>query len=172
MAWTFIVMALAAIAMVLIARNLGVRKGAAEATTWKLKARDPMNSTERKMFWRLQEALPEHVILAQVALSQLLEKPSNQGLWNKVDRKVLDFVICDANLRVIAIIETDGPHHRHSKQRKRDADKAAALDAAGYRLLRFKTEQLPTGAEVRSALGIDLYPTPDRAQAPVQSLPA
>ena len=127
---------------------------------WRVEARDFMNTTERRFFRRLEEALPGHTILAQVALSQLFKRPparKGYGSWNKIDRKVLDFVICDADLKIVACVEIDGPTHRGRSQQQRDKDKNAALAAAGYRLLRFSADQLPSGQEIREAVGVGSF---------------
>lgn len=153
--WTAFLILIAVVAVVLLTRLKP--KTRENGSTWELQARDLMNSTEKKFFRRLEEALPDHTVLAQVALSQLFKRPAHQkggGSWNKVDRKVLDFVICDADMKIVACVEIDGPTHRGKNQQQRDADKSAALAAAGYRLLRFSTDQLPTGQEIREAVGI------------------
>lgn len=120
-------------------------------------ASDLVNATEKKFYWRLQEALPDHVVLCQVALSQMLTKTPGKAAfanWNRIDRKVCDFVICTQDFRVLAVIETDGPTHRKARQQQRDADKTSALEAAGYRVIRFSTDVLPSATVILTALGL------------------
>lgn len=120
-------------------------------------AKELMNATEQKFYWRLSEALPDHVILCQVALSQMLKKLQGKEAhtsWNRIDRKVCDFVVCDRSFTVIAVIEVDGKEHRKTAQQKRDTVKGDALAAAGYKLLRFPSDALPQAAEIKTALGI------------------
>jgi very-short-patch-repair endonuclease len=153
MGWMLlVVVAVVAAAMILTTLARNTSRTAADAVAWSLTPKPVMNGTEKRFFWRLQEALPDHVILAQVALSQLVRQGGlhDPRVWNKIDRKVIDFLVCDSELRVIAAIEIDGPTHTGKTQRQRDADKNAALNAAGYRLLRISTDRLPSGDEIRS----------------------
>lgn len=61
---------------------------------------------EQKMFVRLNEALPEHHILAQVAFSALITS-DNFKIRQQFNRKVTDFVVLNRDMKVIAIIELD-----------------------------------------------------------------
>ena len=59
------------------------------------------------MYWRLKEAFPATVILAQVAFAALITSPLKHR--NRYDRKIADFVVCDPSMRVNVIIELDEP---------------------------------------------------------------
>ena len=61
---------------------------------------------EQKMFIRLNEALPEHHILAQVAFSALITS-NHFKIRQQFNRKVTDFVVLNREMRVIAIVELD-----------------------------------------------------------------
>ncbi|UIZ58415.1 DUF2726 domain-containing protein [Acinetobacter sp. SCLZS86] len=65
-----------------------------------------MTAFERKMFMRLKQAFPEHHILAQVAFSALITN-SHYKIRALFNRKVTDFVILNAEMQVIAIVELD-----------------------------------------------------------------
>lgn len=142
--------------MVVVAVVFGNKRDRVKAPTrWTVSARELMNSTEKRFFRRLEETFPDLTVLSQVALSQLVAVAEGKAHWSlraSIDRKVVDFVLCDADLRVIACIEIDGPAHRRLKQKRRDADKTAALSAAGYKLLRFSTDQLPSAQDLKVAI--------------------
>lgn len=96
------------------------------------------------MYQALSTALPECVVLAQVALSALVTT-SRQADRNRFDRKVADFLICSKQLTPIAVIELDDSSHKY-KQAK-DADRDAMLKNAGYRTIRYK--RIPTASELQ-----------------------
>ncbi len=116
------------------------------------KARKPLTERERQMFHRLTEALPDHHVLAQVAFSALLDT-NNQAVRKTFDRKVADFVVCTADLEVLATIELDDETHRHRQEQDRFRD--ALLTAAGYHVLRYRH-----------------FPTADRLKADIASIEA
>ena len=89
---------------------------------------------EQKMFLRLNEAFPQHHILAQVAFSALITSQQYK-LRAKFNRKVTDFVILDMQMQVIAIIELDDPSHIGKE--KEDAMRDKMLTQAGYKVSRY-----------------------------------
>lgn len=89
---------------------------------------------EQKMFLRLNEAFPQHHILAQVAFSALITSQQYK-LRAKFNRKVTDFVILDMQMQVIAIIELDDPSHIGKE--KEDASRDKMLTQAGYKVSRY-----------------------------------
>ena len=102
---------------------------------------------ERKMFLRLKEAFPQYHVLAQVAFSALITS-EDYKIRQRFNRKVTDFVLLNANLDVIAIIELDDPSHIGKEQE--DAQRDAMLHEAGYRVYRFT--QIPTLAQLRKTI--------------------
>ena len=124
---------------------------------WPVKMKSKLLSkSEKEMFDRLQDALYEHIVLPQVALSQIIEcEDGNFGAtWNKINRKVCDYVVCNQDFRVIAVVELDGWNHNQSSQQKKDADKDAAVTSAGLKMVRFDARVIPKGPEIRERLGV------------------
>lgn len=111
----------------------------------KITKRQPLTQHENKMHRALTDALPECVILAQVAFSALITTES-QATRNRFDRKVADFVLCSQQLNVIAIIELDDWSHKGREQQ--DADRDAMLKNAGYTTVRYA--RIPTTEKIRS----------------------
>ena len=135
---------IAAVMLVILILKIG--PGARKATG-ALSAKPPLTPREQAMYFRLQAALPEHVILAQVAFSALLttrDRPTRSTF----DRKVCDFVVCSKAFQVVAVVEVDDASHKGREAA--DAKRDAILAAAGYRVVRFK--QVPDLAEVRPAV--------------------
>ncbi|AXQ21574.1 DUF2726 domain-containing protein [Acinetobacter wuhouensis] len=99
---------------------------------------------EQKMFLRLNEAFPQHHVLAQVAFSALIDT-EHFKLRSKFNRKVTDFVLLDHQLEVIAIIELDDPTHLGKEQQ--DAQRDAMLNQAGYKVYRYT--EIPSCRDLR-----------------------
>lgn len=109
--------------------------------------RAPLTEREQSMFFRLTESFPDHVVLAQVAFSALLDAKS-QSARNTFDRKVADFVLFTKGFEAIAAIELDDASHRSKKAR--DAERDEMLKKAGYAVLRFKN--VPDSADLKLAV--------------------
>mgnify|MGYP001564682066 CR=1 FL=1 len=97
-------------------------------------SRKVITTFEKKMFLRLNDAFPEHYVLAQVAFSALITC-EDYKLRAKFNRKVTDFVILDAKMDVIAIIELDDPSHIGKEQE--DAIRDDMFVQAGYKVFRY-----------------------------------
>lgn len=103
-------------------------------------------ASERKFFVHLQQAIGgELYIFAKVrAADVLLPKSSKdrsrwQSAFNKVACKHFDYVLCNANLEIVAVIELDDTSHNRSDRQERDKFIEWACKSAGVPLVRFKT---------------------------------
>ena len=127
-------------------------KGGGGDGKWPFHARKVLSEAEQILYWRLLEALPDHIVLAQVALSRLLEV--NRGFdsraWhNRISQKSVDFVVCGRDSAILAVIELDDASHGRAHRKKADADKDQALASAGVRVLRWQA--VPDEAAIREA---------------------
>jgi Protein of unknown function (DUF2726) len=133
------------------------RKGSVgDSGPWPFHARKPLSVPEQILYFRLLEALPEHIVLAQVGLSRVLgvNKGNNfQGWHNRINRMSLDFVVCKKDSTVLAAIELDDASHEASERKAADAKKDRALTAAGVPIIRWQAESLPDIASIRCAVG-------------------
>ncbi|MEB6677846.1 DUF2726 domain-containing protein [Acinetobacter haemolyticus] len=102
-------------------------------------ARPVITSFESQMFLRLQQAFPQHHILAQVAFSALITS-DHYKIRSRFNRKVTDFVVLNKEMQVIAIVELDDPSHigKEIEDKKRDQ----MLQQAGYLVQRYT--QIPS----------------------------
>jgi very-short-patch-repair endonuclease len=94
-------------------------------------------------------------MLAQVQLSRLLgvKKGNNYQPWpNRVKRMSTDFVVCNKNSSVVAIIELDDSSHKKADRQVADAEKGKALDSADVRILRWQVGALPHIAAIQTLL--------------------
>ena len=125
-----------------------------ETVNWPLYARKPLSQPEQVLYFRLCEALPEYVVLAQVEITRVVGIKKGRfelPLRNRLRGMTLDFVVCLKDATVVAAIELDDKSHDGQRARERDAKKDKALAAAGIPLKRWRTRQLPSIQEVRDA---------------------
>lgn len=125
-------------------QNSGERLHEPEEMQRDLRAKRPLTAREETMFFRMREAFPQHIVLAQVAFSALLDtrQRSTRGTFSQ---KVTDFVLCDLRLNVLAIIELDDSSHRNREEQ--DAKREALLTDVGYRVMRY--ERIPEIEKLR-----------------------
>ena len=109
-----------------------------------------LTPNEVEFLFRLQRALPSHHIFPQVSFAAFLtddgklSKKSSWAVRAKFDRKIADYVVCDQNFAIIALVELDDRTHVAAADRHRDA----LTRAAGYQTLRFQSKQKPSVAEI------------------------
>ena len=117
-----------------------------------------LTKNEQPMYFRLRETFPDHVVLAQVAFSSLLNSRS-KSTQNTFDRMVADFVLCTPAFEVLAVIELDDSGHKANAEADLASD--AMLTEAGYQVLRF--DRMPDAKELKVAVGA--LPVPRAARS-------
>ena len=141
--------------IVVAAMKFGFRLLAARtpAGRWPLYARELLNGREQMLYWRLVKAFPDHIVFAQVSLSQLLgiEKGAHerQALKNRFRQLTADFVICSKSFKPVAVIELDGMSHDHPRRQDADKRKKLAVESAGIPLHRMNTKALLDEADLK-----------------------
>lgn len=131
---------------------------------WPVFQKRVLSPIEQQLYQRLVRAFPEHVVLAQVAYSQLVgvRKGENfTAIWNRYNRLVADFVLCTKDFRTVAVLELDDRSHDNPARQDADRRKAAICEAAGISLHRLNVNPLPNESELRALL--QLPPLPQRA---------
>ncbi len=122
---------------------------------WPFIRKDLITETEKILFNRLREALPDYHVLTQVQLSQLVHVKKGHSFkmwWMSISRMSVDFVIVDDNMRTIAAIELDDKSHYSDEDRhKADAKKDKVLTAAGIRIVRWRCEIMPEINQIKLA---------------------
>jgi very-short-patch-repair endonuclease len=136
--------------LVLLIVVIGVARGVIKGkgrTTETPRAKRPLTEREQAMYFRLVQAMPDHVVMPQVAFSALLDAKSI-GARNTFDRKTADFVVCGKGFEVTAVIELDDSSHKGRS--KVDAAREGLLTKAGYRVVRFNN--VPNVEDARRAI--------------------
>lgn len=106
-----------------------------------------LSRAEFSFFRVLQQACGERfVVCPKVRLADLMYvkkgTENRQSFHNKIDRKHIDFVLCDAQtMQPVAAVELDDQSHNNEKARQRDEVKDKACAAAGLPLIRFKVQR-------------------------------
>jgi Protein of unknown function (DUF2726) len=126
---------------------------------WPPQATRVMTSAQCRALHLLRRALPERLILAQVPLSHFIEVPtrhSNLEWMRRVGRVTADLMICDAQGRVLCVIDLRRIGHERSFQtRRRHERMARVLEAAQMPFYVWDEARLPTASTVRRAFGED-----------------
>ncbi|MFZ2541603.1 MAG: DUF2726 domain-containing protein [Gallionella sp.] len=120
---------------------------------WPYYAKKPLSQPEQVLYFRLVQALPEHIILAQVQLSRLLgvKKGNNYQAWfNRINRMSADFVVCNKDSSIVAVIELDDATHQKEDRQAADAKKDKALASANVRVIRWQAKAIPDVANIKS----------------------
>lgn len=144
-----------AIAVAAAAVAAAKRSGSVIAEVWPLESRRLLSVVEQKLYWRLVKSLPEHAVLAQVQLSRFMavKRVSKAQSWrNRIDRKSADFVVCNKDFSVAAVVELDDSSHDRDDRRKADVDKDAALKSAGIRVIRWNVKSMPDEQAIQQAI--------------------
>jgi len=136
-------LAVAALILIAAAVAAALKRGGGRVSV-PTKARPLMTRREQAMYWRLKQTFPAAVILAQVAFSALITSPFKHR--NRYDRKIADFVLCDASMRVQVVIELDDASHKGREAQ--DSSRDELLITAGYKVLRFPN--VPDAEELKT----------------------
>jgi very-short-patch-repair endonuclease len=113
---------------------------------WPFYGKKVLSQPEQVLYFRLIQALPGHIILAQVQLSRLLgvKKGHNYQAWtNRINRMSADFVVCNKDTSIVTVIELDDATHNRESRQIADAKKDKALDAAGIQIVRWQVKSIP-----------------------------
>lgn len=119
-----------------------------------------MSIHERQAYDLLRRALPGFLVLAQVPLSRFLRVPTRHSYseWlQRVGSLNADLLLCDSGSRVLAVIDIRAPEET-GRSRRRHERLARVLRAAGIRVFTWREGDLPSLAEVRTALSAELAP--------------
>lgn len=151
--WVVLVSIAVAIALLVLAKAKFGQD--AMETNWPFYAKKALSLPEQALYFRLHNALPEYIVLAQVGLSRILgvKKGFKLRTWmNRIDRMSADFVICAKDTSVIAVIELDDASHERADRQIADTKKDRAFGAAGIRVIRWRVASIPDEAAIRAAV--------------------
>lgn len=158
MAWAILALLLA-VALVAAAKFPVRRQKPGNPDDWPVYAKKVLTPVEQQLYQRLIRAFPNHIVLSQVAFSQFVgvKRGHNaRSIWNRFNRLTADFVLCNKDFSIIAVLELDDRSHDSPARHDADVRKAAILEAAGVSLHRLNVNPLPSEAELRD--GIRIHP--------------
>ena len=105
-----------------------------------------LTPNELEFYGRLTAALPDYLILAQVSMGALVDISTDVPekyrvrLREMFNRKIVDYVVCSRNMRVIALVELDDRTHDATRDQLRDT----LTYRAGYPTLRYESKRKPS----------------------------
>lgn len=134
-----------------------------------------LTNTERQAMALLKKALPDHNILAQVALTRFIRVPARNSYteWlRRVGQHAVDLLVCDLDSQVIAVVEVRKPAGRDDERtRKRHLRTDRVLREAGIRVVVWDEAALPHVSAVRAQI-LGNGATPGGTVATVPAQPA
>jgi very-short-patch-repair endonuclease len=113
------------------------------------------SAAERSFYEILQRLTPEHTVFAKVRLAELVHVQgtvSRQMHLNRLDRKHIDFVVCDKNLAPVFAIELDGTSHQQADSRTRDEFVDEVLAAAALPVIHVRARHAYVMDEIHRLL--------------------
>lgn len=155
MSWFSLFLVIVVIVVAILAILKARTQGGAGDEVWPFYAKRPLSQPEQILYFRLVQALPDHIILAQVQLSRLLgvKKGNNYQAWlNRINRMSADFVVCNKDSSIVAVIELDDATHQRDDRQAADTKKDKALGSAGVHVVRWHVKEIPDLAAIRSAI--------------------
>lgn len=153
MSWILLLLVIVIVIVVLAFLKAKAQGGAGDEV-WPFYAKKPLSQPEQILYFRLVQALPDHIILAQVQLSRLLgvKNGSNYQAWlNRINRMSVDFVVCNKDSSIVAVIELDDATHQSEDRQTADAKKDKALESAGVHVVRWQAKAVPDLATIQRA---------------------
>ncbi len=103
-----------------------------------------LNETEAKFFNLLCQAVPVGCsVFPHVSMRALIET-NHWDMWAPFNLKRVDFVICNAALNIVCVVELEG-HNEQNRHLRREK----MLQNAGVNILRYRLSEEPTVDQVR-----------------------
>ena len=159
MSMTIVLLIVVVAVIVILAIVKAKYQGGVPDEVWPFYAKKLLSPPEQVLYFRLVQALPEHIVLAQVQLSRILgvKKGNNYQAWfNRINRMSADFVVCSKDSSIVAVIELDDATHQKEDRQAADAKKDKALTSAGIRIVRWQAKAIPDIATIKSTFMFDI----------------
>lgn len=126
---------------------------AEKRTTTRYQKAPFLTDNEREFFWRMCKALPGTYIFPKVAASALLEpkksaRERRNSEFGEMSRKLVDFVICDAGLKLLCVVQLDDGTGEHNWNRKIDQ----YFSRVGIKTIRWQSNLKPSFEQIGKAI--------------------
>lgn len=114
----------------------------------RVQVRPPMDRARRVFHRTLRQALPRHVVLAQVGYGRFLAPDGlparrSEKITAELDRTVADYLICSDALDLVAVVALDDSAGKEQEK---------LLESAALPLIRWRTGSLPSSIEIRDTV--------------------
>ena len=165
-------------------RLFGIKPGKAK-NDLPYRLRDDFLSPAELSFYRvLEQAVGDQFkVNTKVRIGDLLFVPrheGSQGFTNKIDRKHVDFLLCDpTTVRPLLVIELDDASHNRPDRQERDRFVDQAFAAAGLPILHVKAKRAYSVADIKTQVAGSLSnsdnrqpPQPQRVSSAVPNCPS
>lgn len=122
---------------------------------WSPRSDRALSSAEVAAYFRLREALPQHIILPQVQVSRFLRvttRLSYTAWMRRVGARCVDFAICDESGVVIAVVELEAEPVGGSMGTGAAQRKQKVLKAADIPVLYWDRSHLPSSVHIRAMM--------------------
>lgn len=104
-----------------------------------------LNDSEEKFFNLLCQAVPVGChVFPHVSMRALIET-NHWDMWAPFNLKRVDFVICNAALNIVCVVELEGEN-----EQKRHLRREKMLQSAGVNILRYRLNEPLTADRIRS----------------------
>ena len=149
--------------------SASVETGATSTESLPYRLRDDFLSPAELAFYRalVTSVAGEATVLTKVNLADLFfvsQPRENAAYRNRIDRKHVDFLLCDATtMRPLVGIELDDRSHEATKRQERDRFVERVFDTAGLPLVRVPLRSGYSVNELRSVLAPHVRITPEDA---------
>jgi hypothetical protein len=114
------------------------------------------SSAERSFYEVLRRLAPNYTLFAKVRLADVVYVTKGTGAWrthlNRIDRKHLDFVICDTDLAPVLAVELDDSSHDGEKRKERDGFVDQVLAASALPIVHMRAKRGYVPDELRQLL--------------------
>ena len=110
-----------------------------------------MTRNEQEVYWKLVQALPDYIVLAQVQASRVLKVKrgeNNQAWLNRISRMSYDYLICNKSAYPLLVIELDDSTHEWASRQDADCCKEMALAGAGIKIVRWRKQNVPSAEQI------------------------
>lgn len=108
-----------------------------------------LSSPEQALFFRLREALPACIVLAQVSMHRVIRpKSGGKAAFNAISQNAIDFVICRKDFSVVCVVELDDSSHDKAADFTRDT----YMTSAGIETFRWHVRTMPAVSDIYNAM--------------------
>ena len=109
-----------------------------------------LNVSEQALYLRLEEAMPNMRLFAQVGIMQLAQLRGRVAASEAQQMlgRCVDFLVCDKDFAVVAAIELSWPTDENWERQKAAETKKLVLEKLAIPLIYFKPQQIPGVEEI------------------------